>query len=199
MKVVGDMSVLDARLKPTHATTHIQRFGLRNKSDHIQLLFADETEFGFLRTNMTKGLNELLEKSTLDFEAVAENDSLRETIGRAAKPAEALVRVSINIYGPQDEADDVGSQLSDHKLWLQKPDYSRRDLPYKNPHVLEFEGLDLSDMDKPTEVMQRAAPKPRSEEEHLRQTVAKVYNSASRQEGLIQIAVTGNFRNPVLK
>ncbi|KAK6084656.1 DNA repair and recombination protein rad5c [Seiridium cupressi] len=162
------------------------------------LSFADGTEFGFLRTNMTKGLSELLTSSTLCFEAIVGTNALRETIGRAAKPAEALVRVNINIYGPPDEADVAGQHLSEHKLWLQKPDHIIRDVDYKNPHVLEFEGFDLDQVEKPMEMLERGRPKPRTEEDHLLQTVTQVYSSTRRQEGLLQIAASGRFKTRML-
>lgn len=192
------MSVLDAKLKPTQHTTLNQRFHLKDKTDHIQLSFADGTEFGYLRANMTKGLAQFLSSSQLYLEAIVGTDELRETIGRAGKPAEALVRVSVNIYGPPEEADDVGSKLSEHKLWLQKPDNMIRDVEYKNPQFLDFEGLDLTLLDKPMELMERGRPKPRTEEQHLRETVTQVYNSTRRQEGLTQIAVSGHFKTDML-
>lgn len=193
------MSVLDEKLRPKQTTTLIQRFKLQAKRDHILLSFDDETEFGFLRVGMTKGLTDLITKSTLQFEAVAETESLRETIGKAQKPADALVRVSINIYGPPSEADDVGSDLSKYKLWLQKPDHPRRGVVYKNPQVLEFEGIDLTLLDKPSELVQKSQPKIRSNEDHLRQTVSKVYQASKRQDGLRQMTSTQRFKTKLLK
>ncbi|KAI0127862.1 SNF2 family N-terminal domain-containing protein [Xylariales sp. AK1849] len=199
VKVIGDMSVLDAKLKPTHGLTLTQRFHLKDKTDHILLSFLDETEFGYLRANMTKGLGEMLAVPALYFEAVVGTDALRETIGRAQKPSEALVRVNINIYGLLSEADTVGSQLSFHKLWLQKPDNAIRDVTYKNPQVLEFEGIDSSMLEKPSELLERGRPKPRTEEHHLRQTVTEVYNASKRQDGLVQITVSGRFKTIMLR
>jgi SWI/SNF-related matrix-associated actin-dependent regulator of chromatin subfamily A3 len=199
VKVVGDMSVLDAKLMPTQSSTGNQRFQLQDKSDHILLSFPDGTEFGYLRVNMTKGLSELLAVSKLDFEAVVDTDDLRDTIGRANKAADALVRVHVNIYGPPSQADIVGSKLSSHKLWLQKPDFARRDVVYQNPQFLEFEGIDASILEKPSEVLERGRPKPRTEEDHLRQAVAEVYNASRRQEDLAQMAASGRFRTSMLK
>ncbi|KAH6647230.1 SNF2 family N-terminal domain-containing protein [Truncatella angustata] len=198
VKVVGDMSVLDAKLRPTQNTTLNQRFQLKDKTDHVQLSFADGTEFGYLRGNYTKGLASYLASPTLYFEAIVGTDTLRETIGRAAKPSEALVRVNINVYGPPSEADDVGARLSEHKLWLQKPDHLFRDIEYKNPQVLEFEDLDLSLLDQPMELLERGRAKPRTEEDHLLQTVHQVYNSTRRQDGLAQRDVSGHFKTKML-
>jgi SWI/SNF-related matrix-associated actin-dependent regulator of chromatin subfamily A3 len=201
VRVVGDMAVLDTRLRPTQTTTLNQRFQLRDKGDHIQLFFNDEssTEFGFLRSNMTKVLSKLLDSHTLYFEAVVGTDNLRETIGRVSKPSEALIRANIHIYGPPSEADSVGLQLSSHKLWLQKPDQAIRDIPYENPQFLEFEGLDIGLLENPAEIIERNRPRQRTEEDHLRQTMAEVYNSSKRQEGLTQVNVHGGLKTEMLE
>jgi hypothetical protein len=135
----------------------------------------------------------------LEFEAVVETDVLRETIGRAHKPSEAVVRVNINVYGPAIEANNVGSQLATHKLWLQRPDHARRDTIYKNPQVVEFEGVDPTGLETPSEMLNRGRPKPRKEVEHLRQAVAKVYDASKRQQALTQFTVSRRFRTTMLK
>ncbi|ORY68436.1 SNF2 family N-terminal domain-containing protein [Pseudomassariella vexata] len=202
VKIVGDMGFLDTKLKPTEGRgpKQTQHFRLSEKPEHVLLSFDDGTEFGLLRSSMTKHLSDMLRISELDFEAVAETKVLRDTIGRAQKPSEALIRVSINIYGPPNQANYVGDLLSSHKLWLQKPEYARRDLPYENPQVLVFEGLDASILDTPVEMLQRVKvqAKPRTEEEHLHQTISDVYNRSKRQEGLQQIRVSRRFKKGML-
>ncbi|KAI1871434.1 uncharacterized protein JN550_004428 [Neoarthrinium moseri] len=187
VKVVGEMAAHDAKLQPMQNTAQNQRFRLKDKTDHIQLSFVDGTEFGYLRSNMTKGLSDLLALPSLYFEAVVGTDILRDTIGRASKPNEALVRVNINVYGPQDKADHVGDHLTSQKLWLQKPDHPLRHVDYNNPQGLSFEGIDPSMLDEPTEILNKGRSKPRTGEERLRQTVTEVYGSAKRQEGLNQV------------
>ncbi|KAK6216495.1 hypothetical protein LQW54_003501 [Pestalotiopsis sp. IQ-011] len=196
VKVVGDMAVLDAKLQPTQTTTRIHRFQLKDKEDHIQLSFTDGAELGLLRTNLMKGLSNLLGSPGIYFEAVANTDNIRETIGRVSKASDALVRVNINIYGPPDEADYIGSQLSEHKLWLQKPEHALAE--YKNPHILEFEGLDPNLIDQPMELLDRGGQAPRNHDEHLRETVAEVYSSTRRQGELTQRAVSRRYKNQIL-
>ncbi|KAJ0158674.1 putative matrix-associated actin-dependent regulator of chromatin subfamily [Colletotrichum tanaceti] len=142
-----------------------QRFTLSEQQEHVLLAFrgsdggggsnsnsnssssnssssnddGDEaTEFGYLRSGPGKTLGELLraDDDGLEFEPMAQTTVLRDTIGRAKKPVEAMVKVHINVYGPRAAAARVGGALSDGKLWLQKPDRARAGLPYENPHVL---------------------------------------------------------------
>lgn len=190
------MAVLDVKLQPTQTTTRIHRFQLKDKEDHIQLTFADGTELGFLRTNLTKGLSSLLGSPGIYFEAVANTDNIRETISRVSKASDALVRVNINVYGPPDQANLTGSQLSEHKLWLQKPEHALAE--YENPHVLEFEGLDPNMIDQPMELLERSRQAPRSQEDHVRQAMAEVYSSTRRQGELTQREVSKQYKNQIL-
>src|SRR4051812_5712194 len=111
------MAVVDTKLSPTDRQDlqPIQRFNIAAQQDHVLLTFQDETEtkFGYLRTGMSKSLDPLIKKPVLKFEAVVETSVLRETIGRAQKASDALVRVNINIYGPRSEGKKVGKELSE--------------------------------------------------------------------------------------
>ncbi|ETS83908.1 hypothetical protein PFICI_05784 [Pestalotiopsis fici W106-1] len=199
VKVAGDMALLDEKLKPTQTTTRNHRFKLKDSGDHIQLNFSDGTELGILRTNLLKGLSSLLGLPQLHFEAVADTGVIRDTIGRVTKASDALVRVNINIYGPPDQADHIGSQLSEHKLWLQKPEQPIAHVVYKNPHILEFEDLDLSSIDQTINPVESGSrPVPRTAEEHLRRTMDEVYSSTRRQNELTRRAVSGRITTSML-
>jgi SWI/SNF-related matrix-associated actin-dependent regulator of chromatin subfamily A3 len=202
VKVAGDMTKLDEKLAPTQMTTRYHRFKLKDSGDHIQLTFPDGTELGILRANLLKGLSSLLGSSSIHIEAVANTDAIRDTINRATKATDALVRVNINIYGPPHRADDIGSQLSDNKLWLQKPEQPIAHVEYKNPHILEFEDLDTSLIEQTINTVESGGgsrPVPRTEEEHLRQTVAEVYSSTRRQDELTQRSASERIRTPMLE
>ncbi|KAH8668495.1 SNF2 family N-terminal domain-containing protein [Xylariales sp. PMI_506] len=200
VRVVGDMSVLDTKLQPIDGTTTLQRFELKNKQNHILLSFTDEGEFGYLKDNMTKGIGNLLEKKSIYFQAMAWTNTLREAIGQAQKKSDAQVSVDIYIYGPAADADEVGKRLSSAKLWLQKPEHLIEGIKYKNPHMLEFEGIS-ADMLNPavSKAPERNRLKKQTEDDRLRRVLKEVYNSARRQEGLTQITVTGRFKTTLLK
>ena len=182
---------MDAKLKElAHGKPagYIQKFKLNPNSVHILLSLPDGTQFGFLRDNMTKALEPLLEQgSSVQFEAVESTAELSQQIGRASKPDEALVHVNINVYGPPDRATEIGDLLSEHKLYLQNPDQDqyRSQYPYQNPQKLfpELEGRTTAEVLK-TDVAGPAASRPRAEEERLRELVNEVQNCLTRANEL---------------
>ncbi|KAK3315982.1 SNF2 family N-terminal domain-containing protein [Apodospora peruviana] len=167
---------------------HVQKFSLSPRSVHILLSLPDETKFGYLRDNMTKALEPLLEKNSgIEVEAVGVTAHLCEQIGRATKPDEALVQVNINIYGPRERATQIGDALSDQKLWLQRPDFYKTQFPYSNetnPHMLNFPELKGQPVEEEVRKEVAAASKPRAEEERLKKLVQEVHNSLSRANEL---------------
>jgi SWI/SNF-related matrix-associated actin-dependent regulator of chromatin subfamily A3 len=78
------------------AKDHVQRFTLSVKSDPrvILLSFEDGSEFGYLKENMTRPFENLISKSTVEFEGIGETSKIREQVFRASKPEEAVVQVS---------------------------------------------------------------------------------------------------------
>lgn len=200
VKLGGDMALLDEKLKPTQTTTRNHRFKMKDSGEHIQLTFPDGTELGMLRANF-KDLSSLFGSPTLHFEAVADTNDIRDQIGRATRPSDALVRVNINIYGPPERADEIGWQLSGHKMWLQKPSQPIADVVYKNPHIWEFENLDTSLIERTINPVESGGrrPVPRTEEERLGQTVAEVYSSTRRQDELAQRTASGRIKTTMLE
>ncbi|KAH6988833.1 hypothetical protein BKA56DRAFT_427375, partial [Ilyonectria sp. MPI-CAGE-AT-0026] len=95
-------------------------------------------EFGYLRSGAAKTIARVLSQPNVDFEPVALKSALREIIERTNRPAEAVVKLDINVYGPRRESSRVGDALSRGKLWLQRPDHSRGRIVYENPHFLNL-------------------------------------------------------------
>lgn len=146
------MIKIDERLKEARQTNpheHYQRFSVIHSQCHsqIQLSFpgSDKLKFGQLRTKDSKNLSDLLTDSQIlvEFEAIVAINTLREIIRKARTNSDAMVTLNINVYGPKNQADEVGEKLSQRKLWLQHTSYKRRNAPYFNPHILSFDGLTL--------------------------------------------------------
>ncbi|KAL2881818.1 hypothetical protein SGCOL_002975 [Colletotrichum sp. CLE4] len=185
VKLIGDMAVIDTKLRESSqasapSKTAYQRFTLTDSQEHICLSFKDDntTEFGYLRSGPGKALARLLSPdSHVEFEPIAPTNTLRETIGRAKKPVEAMVKVDINVYGPRRAAKSVGDKLTEGKLWLQKSDHARREHSYENPHVLKIQGGEAMPEHTINDVNsgQPAGRQPR--EEKLRRMMIEVYDS----------------------
>jgi hypothetical protein len=194
------MAVLDAKLCPSDETqpNPIQKFNLESKTDHILLVFPDGTHFGCLRDNMTKAMASLLGAEDLKFEAVALTQHLRGIIAKVDKSGDAVVQVDINIYGPRGKASSVGEDLSKSKLWLQQPDYFKKQYPYENPHVIHFPELEgaasLEEVHNDVSVT-----KPQSDQERLQRIVSQVHQSLQREKNLDRTAGDQRLKTGLLK
>jgi hypothetical protein len=111
-------------------------------SDQLYLLLVNGKELGHIAESKRKALVNLFSMPSLTLEAIFLLRSLREKISRVTHRKEAVAPVDINIYGPSSQAMEVGDILSQHKIWLQKPDYCLKSLPYVNPHKIHFPELD---------------------------------------------------------
>jgi SWI/SNF-related matrix-associated actin-dependent regulator of chromatin subfamily A3 len=56
-------------------------------------------------------------------------------------PMPTLLPVEINLYGARDDAEKVGSILSNTGTFLQFPQYGRENVEYYNPHFFRVEGF----------------------------------------------------------
>ncbi|KAK2034132.1 SNF2 family domain-containing protein [Colletotrichum zoysiae] len=195
VKLVGDMGVFDTKIRDTHqrelmhapGQTPYQRFTLGEHQDHVLLIFRDDpdaTEFGYLRSGPGKTLARLLSHEGLEFEPVAQTTALRETIGRAKKPVEAMVKVDINVYGPRGRAQETGKTLSEGKLYLQMPDNARGGFPYENPHMLRIKNAEHMATEAAREVNSRAPTGRQPREERLRDMMLEVYQSIQNKRHL---------------
>ncbi|KAK1726384.1 SNF2 family domain-containing protein [Colletotrichum acutatum] len=184
IKLIGDMGVIDTKLRESSRASApgriaYQRFTLTDSQEHICLSFKDDnTEFGYLRSGPGKALARLLTPdSRVEFEPIAPTNALRETIGRAKKPVEAMVKVDINVYGPRAAAKVVGDKLTEGKLWLQKSDHARRELCYENPHFLKIQGGETMPENVINDVNSGQPSGRQPREEKLRRMMIEVYDS----------------------
>jgi SWI/SNF-related matrix-associated actin-dependent regulator of chromatin subfamily A3 len=163
-------------------------------SGHLQLdLNKSETQFlvefpdgyvlGEINVQLEKALTNIVEqRHQLEFEVFAPTRATRETISRATKGQEAVIRVQLNVYGPRASAESVGRELSQHKAYLQRPDYVRNGAVYENPHVLEFANHQHTAPISPIKVDERIGGK--AAVEAFQQTITDVYSSLTRDRNL---------------
>ena len=195
------MSTIEARLKKI---LEIQAedsctFDIRKSSDKIVLYFVDGTEFGVLNTHASKAFENYVQLSSFQFEAIGSILIIRETIGRATKATDAVVRVNINVYGPGESCQEVGRHLSSQKLYLQRPDKLRIGSTYMNPHVLSFPDMEMSGYENQLDVGSNRALKPISDNaDKFRETISNVYSSLTRGAKLSKIEGDRRLRMKLL-
>lgn len=200
VKLVGEMQTLDSKLGKSE--TGYERFKLNEQQDHILLCFRDDDrDFGYLRSGVCRTLASLLAKSYVEFEPIVPTSNLKETTGRANKPAEAMVKVDINVYGPRCAAAEVGDELSGGKLWLQKSDHARPGVAYDNPHFLpiKINGVQVQSVRSVNQVANEGAAGKKPREEQLRKMVEEVYKSVDNARHLDMVEGGDGVARKLLK
>lgn len=145
--------------------------------------FIDGTVLGEVNAQLEATLRILSEQQYhLDFEVFAPIKATQDTMGRATKGKDAVVRVQINVYGPRNAAQIIGKALSRQKIYLQNPVHIREGTIYENPHVLKLVGYQASQQHT-DEIVEQIAPE-KLAPETLEHTIAELYTSLTRGEKL---------------
>jgi SWI/SNF-related matrix-associated actin-dependent regulator of chromatin subfamily A3 len=200
VRVGGEMLEIDAKLKGNLdlRADDSCTFAVGKSLAQIVLRFPDGTEFGVLNGHASKALENLVQQSAFQFEAIGSVQTIRETIGRVTKAADAVVRVNINVYGPRESSKEVGRHLSSQKLYLQRPDKLRIGLTYENPHVLAFADMQISSFENCLDVGSNKVPK-LDDAEKFRETISNVYSSLKRGANLNKVQGDRRLKRTLLE
>jgi SWI/SNF-related matrix-associated actin-dependent regulator of chromatin subfamily A3 len=171
-------------------------FGLQKSSTQVFLTFPDGTQFALLDTHTAKVLDSIIGIPSVQLEALANLSTLRETIDRATKASDAILRVNINVYGPNKDRKPVGSCLASGKIYLQHPDQQRPGSTYDNPHFLSFPGMQIQSVDlKPQEIGRSALESDDSDQ--FQKAVSDMYASLKRSSHLKHLVGDTRIRTPL--
>jgi SWI/SNF-related matrix-associated actin-dependent regulator of chromatin subfamily A3 len=185
IKLCGNMADLDKKLtsssvSPIHG--HILMQVTKPEAQYL-IAFSDGAVLGEVNASLEQALNNIAEQQySLEFEVFAPVRAIRETISRATKEKDAIVRVQISIYGPRKIAQEIGRELSQMKIYLQRPDYVREGADYDNPHVLKLVHHDSSVPEVVTNPEE--TPFEKVADETLKKTISDVYSSLTRDKNL---------------
>ncbi|UPX12309.1 uncharacterized protein EKO05_0002863 [Ascochyta rabiei] len=185
VKLCGDMMELDKKLVSTATspvTGHLQ-LALQKSETQFLVIFPDGQVLGEINAQLERAFTSIEEQCLqVDFEVFVPTRATREIMSRAMKGQDAVVRVQINVYGSGASADSVGQELSQNKVYLQRPDYIREGTTYENPHVLKFSD-DCSTMKIPN-VGTDELSSSNAASETFQQVITNVYSSLTRHENL---------------
>jgi SWI/SNF-related matrix-associated actin-dependent regulator of chromatin subfamily A3 len=161
------------------------------------LAFPDGVVVGEANAQLDGALESIMEQGyEIDLEAFAPIANIQETIGRAAKEKEAIVRVQINVYGPRTAACNIGRELSQRKIYLQRPVYIRNGCRYENPHMLTLPGFHSSSSAVPV-TSEESIPE-KADLKTLRSTLQDVYSSLTRDRNLHGLDGDERLNTPLL-
>lgn len=120
-------------------------FDIHGREDHHVLSWPHSQEdFGVLDTQSSNLLRSTSDVESVRFTALVEVAVLsKRKKGNTSKPKP--ISISINVYGPESVAEDVGRRFSDSSAFLQHPKSLSQGIRYQNPHFLEY-SEDESDM-----------------------------------------------------
>lgn len=161
---------------------HVQMKLIRQDSQ-FQIAFLDDTVLGDVNVQLEKALTSIAENQyPVEYEVFASVRAIRETISKATKEKDAVVRMQINDYGSRAAAQAVGKEFSQQKIYLQRPIYVRDGAFYDNPHVLKISGFQSSATDVVVPVGEKVSEKATAET--LKRVVMNVYSSLTRGQEL---------------
>lgn len=182
------MNRLAEKLAPESSPRfEVSSFTLKRGTESIALQMEDGSDFGTLARRFVDVHKDLQRISpSIHFEAVAITTDILDILKRAAKQKDARCYVDINIYGPCEHSKHVGDLLTDHKLWLQRPDNFRgNEYPYLNPHMITFPELaEQTEIEEPEAPVEEPAPEPPKEKETLNEVLSEVHNNTTRDREL---------------
>ncbi|KAF2446332.1 hypothetical protein P171DRAFT_442729 [Karstenula rhodostoma CBS 690.94] len=196
------MSIVDSKLASGggHPVPGHFQMVITKTEDRYMVGFADGTLLGEANALLEEALERIEEqRHHVDLEAFAPIRPIRETISRATKEKEAVVRVHINIYGPRNVAQEIGSVLSCKKIYLQRPDYTKPGVAYDNPHILK-----LGNFQHPfngQDVEMRTENQPESEvakADAFQKTIDTIYSSLTRGQTLARLEGDDRLKTQLL-
>ena len=185
VKLRGSMPELDTRLSACgdSLSQGYCDMNILNSDEQSLVAFPDGLVMGELNTQVQTALENMIGQQ-LDFQILSPIRSIRETISRATKEKDAIVRVNINVYGPRHIAPQVGRELSANKIYLQRPDVFRPGFEYDNPHVLKLQNMPA--LRNGHAITVEDEKKPEAEKaESFKKTISDVYSSLKRGHALV--------------
>ncbi|KAF2847249.1 hypothetical protein T440DRAFT_492050 [Plenodomus tracheiphilus IPT5] len=147
------------------------------------VMFDNGPALGEINKQLETALQNITEqRHYLEIEVFAPIKAIQDTIGRVQKENDAIVRVQVYIYGSREAAQEIGNELSQLKLFLQKALHVRDGCFYENPQNLPLVGYHYSRPEASDQAAEAELAK--ATLESLDRTVTQVFSSLTRGEKL---------------
>ncbi|RYN15849.1 hypothetical protein AA0115_g12742 [Alternaria tenuissima] len=185
VRLCGNMIELNkklTRIAPSPLHGHAQMVIIRPEAQFL-VAFSDGAVVGEVNAQLDKALTSIAEQGyELELEVFAPMRAIQDTIGRATREKEAVIRVQVNVYGPPAAANEIGRELSQHKLYLQRPAYVKDGARYSNPHMLTLPEFENSMTATRPSLEETVSEKPSLQT--FKHTIRDVYSSLTRDRDL---------------
>ena len=104
------------------------------------MLLQPSEEIGVLDNKTTGVLRSLKDIApTITFELFLDREEDQYSRDRQGKKEASVRPLQIQIYGPNDYCNEIGSALSSAGMYLQEPAFLDREVVYRNPHFLSWD------------------------------------------------------------
>ena len=181
-------------------TELVHSFEVIQHATYSMLYLSDGTPFAQANELISKAIGSILELPSVYCTAFANNDACERIFSRAKRPAEAILKVEINVYGEPERSDDVGKRLMNAKVYLQDPDHGIEGIEYNNPHLFRCDSIpealmfDLGQQNSTTH-----ASEPENNEGNLDETLSQIYKSLTRFRSLELTSGGAQVLTPLLE
>ena len=113
---------------------------LRFRHDSITVILHPPEEIGVLDKKMAAALKSLKEIATsITIELFLDQEQDQDSYNPGRKKGASVCPLQIQIYGPDDLYNEVGSALSSAGMYLQEPVFLDCEVVYRNPHFLSWD------------------------------------------------------------
>ena len=199
LKLLGNMLDLDTKLNAVAGSsiTGHTKMNLIRSDTQYHVTFPDGTVLGEMNVQLEEALNSILEQQhSLEFEVFAPTRAIRETISKATKEKDAVARVQINVYGTLAASKAIGRELSQRKIYLQRPECVRSGSSYNNPHVLKLGDYKAIEVIQTSDVVEPTVEKVTGHV--VKETITNVYSTLTRGQHLKALEGDPRLLTPLL-
>ena len=201
MKLLGNMLDLDNKLGSAAACPIVGHTQMRLVSSETQyhVVFPDGAALGEMNLPLEEALNSIMQQQQhlLQYEVFVPVRAVRETISKAAKEKDAIARVQINVYGTPTASKIVGHELSERKIYLQRPEHIRSGVVYDNPHILKLEDFETVEHIPTLEIEEPVVEKATGQ--IVKDAISNVYSSLTRGHNLTALEGDRRLRTELLQ
>ena len=171
----------------------IQRFAVLSRQELYCLQSSDGKDFAVLHSRTAAALQTLQDLPSIRLEAVLGIGNSDRPYPQRTKGKKTIFSISIDLYGSEEIAQEVGKRLSKARIYLQHPVCLKSDVLYKNPHYYAIPGVQEASLS-------HIAPSAEREEQETPSVdIAKVFEEIEHTRQLASQDADSHIITPLLQ
>ena len=146
-----------------------------------------------MNSRTTNALHRLQDLPSIRLEAVLVHGGTGIVDLKRKKGTEAAFSISIDLYGSEKVAQEVGKRLSKAHTYLQHPISLKSNVPYNNPHYYAIPGVQTANIPSTSPSFKR------EQQEAPVANIAKVFEEVERTRRLLSQNADRQIKTPLLE